>query len=150
MKKLLKVLGILMVGIMFIAGAGIGWFKYEQSKYAATAIPYIQTALPRIATWDRETAKSLMSPEARQKLPDAELDKVFNWFKKLGEFKTMEQPSLVYIYAGLTSHGVVNTLTYQVPVHFSAGDAMVTMQVVDDGAGFKILSFHINSPALIG
>ncbi len=150
-KKILKVLVILVLLIVLGIGGMFGWMKYEQSKYAATAVPFIQKVVPEIAQWNSEVFKSYMVPEALTAMPDADLTKLVNWLKKLGSLQSLGEPSFVHVFKGVNLlSGGQTIITYTIPAKFDAGDATITMRLLDQGKSFKIFHFNVNSKALIG
>lgn len=151
MKKFLKILGIIILLIVLGIGGIIGWFKYEQYKYASTAVPFIQQVVPEIAQWNPEVLKSYMVPEALASTSDADLVKLFAWFKKLGTLESLQEPQFLNVFKGFSSEkGSQKIITYSIPANFNAGEAIITIRLLDQGESFKIYQFNINSKALIG
>ena len=151
MKKFMKIVGVIVLLIVLSIGGCVGWFKYQQSAYSVTAVPYIKQTLPILAHWDKEVVKSYMTPESLKATSDADLEKLLNWFKKLGALHSLDEPTLVNDYSGVDGSGAVKLLTFNVQAHFEAGDALIMLRLSDLGSGqFKVYSFNVNSKALMG
>jgi hypothetical protein len=55
MKKFLKILGFL-IALAFIGIGGFwGWYKYQESTYSTTAVPYIVNVI-RISVFEKSAA----------------------------------------------------------------------------------------------
>jgi hypothetical protein len=144
-KKLLKVAGIIILLVVLGIAGLFGYVKYQQSTYALTAVPFIKEVIPKITRWDPNEIKPYLSPEALSATSDADLTKMFSWFAKLGALKTVGEPVFQNVFAGSQK-----IITYSVPTTFEAGEALIVFRLVDLGTEFKILSFNINSKALMG
>ena len=151
MKKTLKIIAIVLLALILGIGGCIGWFKYQESSYATTAIPYIKETLPLLSTWEVSVAKTHMTQEGLQGTSEEELKKLMDWFKKLGKLDSFEEPKLVHVSVGANAGPSKKLLIYTIEAQFEAGAATITLRLSDLGSGkFKIHGLNINSAALIG
>ena len=147
MKKFLKIIGILGVVIVLAIGLLVALFFHEKAKYARTAVPYIQEVVPEIAAnWDPAVARHHFASWALDQAPPGDMEKIFKFLSKLGKLKRLGDPSLRSIYYHA---GVGTIISYAVDATFDAGEAMISVGVLDDGHNLSIVSFYINSMALV-
>ena len=151
MKKVLKFLGILLLGIIILFTFIGGYTYYKSSEYEKTAVPYIKEKIPLLSTWDYETTKSFMVPIVLENTKEEDFKKIIHWFSKLGKLKNIEDPEFRNVstnsnIAGATSKTIV---TYEILAHYENGDATITMRLLEENNDFKIYYFNINSMALL-
>lgn len=84
-KTILKFIVILFMLAVLAIGGFVGWFKYEESKYAATAVPYVKQVVPELARWNSQETKKYMSAEALTASSDEEFEKNYQLDEQIGE-----------------------------------------------------------------
>lgn len=149
-KKILKWLGIILLGIILLFILVAAYTGYKQSEYKETAVPYIKEVIPAISEWDTEKAKPFFVPSTFDNVSQEEFEKLFRWFSKLGRLQSIEKPEFNQIHSGATVREGANTIvTYTVLAHYENGDAQITIRLLDLGDTFEIYHFNVNSTALI-
>jgi hypothetical protein len=82
--------------------------------------------------------------------PEADLEKLLNWLKKLGSLQSFEEPELDNVASGFNDNGSYKILTYNIKTRFENGDAKITFRLSDLGSEkFLIQSFNVDSLALM-
>jgi hypothetical protein len=147
MNKLVKQIGFGLIG----AALGTAAIVVAQSASSGSStdvfVPYIESTLPKLATWDINQYKAEMSLEGLQAATDDRWNKYLAKYSKLGKLKMIGKPELKSNLAkGSTTHAV-----YVVPLEFEAGPAQVQLmlqyrnnKVAIDGI---IYSYSLSTPA---
>ncbi|MFT5116458.1 MAG: hypothetical protein ACI8P9_005829, partial [Parasphingorhabdus sp.] len=97
------------------------WFDIKARRYDDTAIPYLETSIPRLASWQYKQLEPFLSPKAKMDFKNESLQEAYQRFQRLGQFQSMERPSYTKSY-GATSEltGDVEVAEYQVLTHFDS------------------------------
>ena len=150
MKRFLRVLGIIFLGIIIIFGLIGGWTYWKSTKYEETAVPYIKENIPKLSSWNLKITKSLLAPSILEMTTDDDLEKLMKWFSKLGSLKSIEEPQFININTTVTAeHGKQVIVLYNILAHYQNGDATITMRLLETEKGFEVYQFYLNSKALI-
>jgi hypothetical protein len=67
----------------FFALIGL-WTWKEQSDYESTAVPYLRSVVPKIATWDRDIAWNYFDDEVKDTISREEHAKIIRYLSLLG------------------------------------------------------------------
>jgi hypothetical protein len=149
-KKILKWVGILLLGLIVLFVLLAAYTTYKQSEYSETAVPYIKQIIPIISEWNPEKSKPLFVPSTFDNVSDEDFSKLFKWFSKLGALESIEEPQFSQVTSGATVRDGANTIvTYVVLAHYGNGDAKISIRLLDLGSSFEIYHLNINSQALI-
>jgi len=149
-KKVLKWLGIALLGLIALFALLAVYTGYKQSEYNETAVPYIKKVIPKISEWDSDEIKPLFVPSTFDNVSDEDFAKLFKWFSKLGSLKSIDEPQFTQVHSGATVKEGANTIvTYTVLAHYENGDAHISIRLLDLGGSFEIYHFNLNSKALI-
>jgi len=137
--------------IAVVCGIG-GVFYYKQhqaDKYAATAVPYIKQVVPQISGWDPVVIRSLMSEDSLRNLPPGKFERIIEIFSQMGELQSMDEP--VYKQSDsipLPDGGSRPLVRYEVKARYQKGEAVLTLNLVEMGGGFKVSHFNLGSEVL--
>lgn len=139
--------------IIFVIITGIStYFIYsyvQSSKYADTAIPYIQKVLPQISIWDAAIVKQYMTPEILQTVPDENLKNLMLGLSRLGTLKSIGEFSFQGSEgASPATFGDIRVITYEIETEYSTGKAIVTLKLLVRGGSYEIYHFNFQSEAL--
>ena len=91
-----------------------------------------------------------MSPESLKLVSDQELLNAFNLYRKLGTFKSMEEPKFLNVFFPTKAICGANTITsliitFGVLAHYENGDANLTIQLLNKNSKYQVCSFFVNS-----
>jgi hypothetical protein len=122
------------------------WYGIKADRYQETAVPYLESALPKLTSWQYEQLKPLLSPTARLDFENEKLQAAYRLFSKLGQFKSMGKPQYI-TYRNDTSKelGDIEVIDYQVPLQFDSGPAVIKITLAADGKSYYIHQFGIHS-----
>lgn len=125
------------------------WFRHHTRQVDQEVIPYIEAALPEIATWERARIDSWWAPEMLAQQDPRQVDRIFLAFSRLGALRSWSKPELVWSGVSTTvprGRGIV----YQVNGEFEAGPATLTLTLVraSDGS-LQLWGLNINSDAFL-
>lgn len=151
MNKFLKILGGIFLVLLIVVGIAAAIFIPRAMSLNADAMKYISTNVPPIVqSWNsdelvKRAAPELITPEARKAIPG-----LFVWFSSLGKLKKLDKPvGRIYTGAHLGTHTYGTWGEYAVHADFDGGPAQITIVLIRDGASWKIMGFHVNSPVLL-
>ena len=149
-KKFLIVLGsiflviILLIvgGIAFVAIRGSGLDR-ESKAYADAAIP------PIVSTWSEKALLDRASPEFKQSVTIDQLDRLFRWLSSLGRLQNCAPAEGHALMSSTTQTGNRITADYDAKANFDKGEANIHLTLIKHGKAWQIMSFRVNSPALM-
>ncbi|HLF86758.1 MAG TPA: hypothetical protein VI584_06735 [Nitrospiria bacterium] len=151
MKKLFQVLGLIFAGLIL---AGVIAFVVIALKGGALdkeSKAYVDEVTPKIlADLRKETLLTYSSDELKNAVKPEDMDKLFVWFNKLGQFKEYKGSKGQANISVTTQAGKVITGHYVAEAEFDTGPAQVQIMTVKKGEKWFIQMFRINSMALAG
>lgn len=149
-KKILKGIGIVLLAIIALF-VSIGIYTgYKSSSYEETAVPYIKEVIEEFSKWDVEQAKPYFDNKVLENTKAEDLEKMFKWFSKLGDLKSIQTLEFRNISSGVTtSEGAHTAITYIGLLNYEKGDANLTIILLEKENGFSVYGFKLNSMALI-
>lgn len=122
------------------------WFGMKADRFDETAIPYLESSIPVLASWQYGQLEPLLSPEARLDFKNEKLRAAYRQFDRLGKFGSMGKPRYEKSYGASSGElGDVEIVEYQVPTQFESGPAIIKIKLVADGESYYIQHFGIHS-----
>ena len=122
------------------------WFGIKADRYEDTAIPYLESAIPRLTSWQFDQLSPLLSPKAKSDFKNESLQEAYQRFNQLGRFESMEKPRYTNSFAASSeSLGDVEVVEYQVTSKFDSGPAVIKIKLIADGQNYYIEHFGIHS-----
>ena len=149
-KRILKriVLVVLLI-ILFFALIGL-WAWKEQSDYESTAVPYLESVIPEIVTWNPDVIWDYYDDEVRSVVSQEDSAKVIRYLSQLGTLDSLSRPQFRQVTSSATlKTGTKKLVVYQVPAVFENGDATIGVTLVDRDGEFSIYHFKVNSMAFL-
>ncbi len=139
--------------VLMVAGLVIYslWFGIKADRYDATAIPYLESAIPELTSWQYYRLKPLLSPGARRDFEDERLRKAYQSYDILGQFKSMDRPR--YVVSRIDSSedtGEIEVVDYEVNLLFDSGPAIIQVKLITDAGRYQIHYFGIRSEVFTG
>lgn len=150
MKKFLKYLGfgILSVVAFFIGIAVIASIGSVDNE--ETFPPYIAESVPKLATWDIEQYKLLMSKQGMESVTPEQWQLYLDMFRKLGQLQSVGKPELQNWRTTLTlGSGNTSYAVYLVPLTFDTGEAHVQLGLQHKDGKVEINSVRFLSDVLL-
>jgi len=122
------------------------WFGIRADRYEETAVPYLESALPKLISWQYAQLEPLLSPEARLVFKNEKVQAAYQSYSRLGQFKSAGKPQ----YMGNSSDsssalGEVELVAYQVPLEFDSGPAMIKINLIASDGSYTVSHFGIHS-----
>jgi hypothetical protein len=151
MRNLLKMLGIIIVGIFVVAGIGIAYLAHLGAGVDRDAQAYVDAAVPAIvADWSVAEMRRQASPDLLKNVKPDDLQNLFALFAKLGPLVAYQGSKASGWTVG-TSIGSGKTVTVHCVAHatFAHGAATIDVVVLKQSDVWKIYRFNVNSPAMI-
>ncbi len=134
--------------VLLVAGLVIYalWYGIKADRYDETAIPYLESALPRLTSWEYEQLRPLLSPSALQDFENEKVRAAYNAFSRLGQLRSMEKPQYVASQSDSSDElGELEIVGYKVILQLDSGPAMIKIKLVADGRSYRIQHFGIHS-----
>lgn len=126
------------------------WFGFKADRYDDTAIPYLESSIPRLASWQYDQLRPLLSPKAKLDFENKKLREAYRQFDRLGQFESMEKPRYTKSYGSTREAlGDIEVVEYQVSSRFASGPAVIKVKLITDGASYYIDHFGIHSDIFI-
>ncbi len=122
------------------------WYGIKADRYEETAIPYLESAIPRVSSWQYEQMEPLLSPNARIDFKNEKLRAAYQSFSKLGQFQSMEKPRFnASKNENSKELGEIEIIDYQVALKFDSGPAMIKIKLVANGQTYYVHHFGFHS-----
>ena len=122
------------------------WFGIKADRYDETVVPYLQQAVPELASWRYDRLKPLLSPDARLDFDNDSVQAAYRKFDRLGALVSMEKPQYLASNAGTSKAlGDIEMLEYQVDARFESGPATIKLKLIADGQSYYLHHFSFQS-----
>ena len=122
------------------------WFGIKADRYDDTAIPYLESSIPKLASWQYQQLRPLLSPKAKSDFESDKLREAYQNFNRLGRFESMEKPRYSKSYGGTSEElGDIEVVEYQASLQFDSGPAVIKIKLIADGDSYYIDHFGIHS-----
>jgi len=122
------------------------WYGIKADRYEETAIPYLESAMPRLTSWKYEQLEPLLSPSARADFKNEKLRAAYQSYGKLGQFQSMDKPRFTASQSESSKElGDIEIVDYQVALQFDSGPAMIKIKLVADGNSYHVQYFGFQS-----
>lgn len=135
-------IGVMVAGLIFYTVR----FNMIAESYDETAVPYLDNAIPKLASWQFSELEPLLSPQAREKLKTEQGRAAYQLFTKLGRFNSMEKPQYQ---SEASSHteglGDILVISYTIPADFETGPAIFKIKLASTDGTYYIHQFGIHS-----
>jgi len=150
MKKFLIVLGSIFLAIIVTVAVGIAFVAVRGTRLDKESKVYADTAIPPIVgTWSEKALLDRASPEFKQVSTIDQLDRLFRWFSSLGRLQHASPAEGHSLMSATTEYGKRITADYDVKATFEKGEATIHLTLIKHGDNWQIMSFRVNSPALV-
>ena len=148
-KKLLKGFGIALLILICLFVLIAVWSGYKSSEYEKTAIPYMDTAIADISSWELGTFKSYLTPSEVENINEDDLKRLIKALSKMGALVEIGEYQFNTVTSrALTSGDAGTGGTYTVPAVYENGDAVLTLTLKEEGDSFSVYHFKLDSLAL--
>ena len=143
------ILLVVLLFILLIALIGFWAWKVE-SDYETTAVPYLESVVPEITTWDPDVAWKYYDDEVRDTISREDNAKIVRYMSMLGALETLSRPQFRQVTSSATlKTGAKKVVIYEIPAVFENGAATIDVTLVDRDGDFSIYHFKINSMAFV-
>ena len=122
------------------------WFGIKADRFDETAIPYLESAMPSLTSWEYEQLKPLLSPAARGDFENEKVRAAYRSYDRLGQMISMEKPQYVASQTASSDElGEIEEVDYKVLLQLDSGPAMIKVKLVADGRSYHVHHFVIHS-----
>ena len=142
LRRTLVFVGLMLAGLVLYAL----WFGIKADRFDETAIPYLESAMPMVTSWQYHQLKPLLSPDARLDFENEKVRSAYQAFSQLGQFQSMEKPRYSASQEGSTKElGDVEVVEYQVTLQFDSGPAVIKIMLLANGESYFVHHFSFQS-----
>jgi hypothetical protein len=138
-----------LIFLMLLAGGLVLyslWYGIKADRYEQTAIPYIDSVMPALTSWQPEQLIPVLSPQAKAEFANEKLRAAYRLLGRLGQFQAMEKPRFIASIADSSEQlGDVELVDYEVEVRFDSGPALLKIRLVADGHSYHVRRFGFHS-----
>jgi hypothetical protein len=125
------------------------WFGMKADRFDETAIPYLESSIPKLASWQYEQLRPLLSPKAKLDFENKTLREAYQKFNRIGRFESMDKPHYMKSYSGTSEKlGDIKIVEYQVSLKFDSGPSVIKIKLITDGGSYYIHHFGLHSEML--
>lgn len=150
MKKLFIVLGSIFLAIIVISAVGIGFVAYRGNALDKESRAYADSAIPAIVpSWSEKELLDRASPEFKKAVTIDELDRLLRWVSNLGHLQKREPAQGQAVMSVTSQSGKIIAAQYTAKATFEKGEATIKLDLIKHGDQWQILSFRVDSPALV-
>ena len=142
LRRSLIFFGLMIAGLVLYAL----WFGIRADRYAETAVPYLESAVPELASWQYARLTPLLSPAARRDFENERMRAAYQSFAILGRYRSMEAPRFSASRQGSSEDlGDIEVIDYEVVTQFDSGPAVIKVKLFANGEKYYIHYFGIQS-----
>lgn len=142
LRRTLIFFGLMLAGLVLYAL----WFGIKADRYDETAIPYLESAMPVVTSWQYYQLKPLLSPDARLDFENEKVRAAYQALSQLGQFQSMDRPRYSASQEGSSKElGDIDIVEYQAALQFDSGPAMIKIKLIADGESYFVHHFGIQS-----
>jgi hypothetical protein len=134
--------------VLLVAGLGLYsiWYGIKADKFEKTAVPYLESVMPGVTSWQYDQLEPLLSPSARRDFENKKLRAAYQSFSQLGRFQSMEKPRYTASRNDSSKEmGDIEVIDYEVVLQFDSGPAMIKIKLVADGTSYYVRQFGFHS-----
>ncbi len=133
------------------------WFGVKADRYDETAVPYLESAMPMLTSWQYDRLRPLLSPGAQIDFEKKAVRAAYRSLSRLGQFQSMEKPQYTSSRSDNSSQrGDIELIEYQVELRFDSGPAVIKIELAVHGKSYYVQFFSFQSevfaeaPATLG
>jgi len=124
----------------------MSWYNIKAERHNETAIPYLQQALPQLASWQYTQLEPLLSPTSQAVFASEKVRTAYQAYNRLGRLQSVGRPEFLGDRSEKIDRlGEVELIAYQVPLQFESGPAVIKLNLASDGQRYYIHHFGIQS-----
>jgi hypothetical protein len=142
-KRTLIFFALLVAGLVLY----VQWFSIQADNYDKTVVPYLDAALPKLTSWQYTELRPLLSPQAQLEYDSAQGQATYQLLSKLGALEAAGKPAYLGDHSASSAGlGDIQLVTYQVPLEFESGPALIKFKLaIDARQQYFIHQFGIQS-----
>jgi len=122
------------------------WYGIRADRYEETAVPYLESIMPELTSWQYDRLQPLLSPGARADFENEKLRAAYLAFSQLGQLQSMGKPQyLADRIETSREQGEIGVVDYRVPLQFASGPALLKIKLAADGKTYHVEHFGFHS-----
>lgn len=114
----------------------------EKDYYSKSAEPAIAQILTEISSWEKGALLTHLAPEAKQAVSDEQLDKLMDFYRSFGRFRSIQELNFSRTMSALSLVGE-KRINYSGTANFDAGLVNLNITLVERGGFFLVYNFTL-------
>ena len=150
MKRFFIILGAMFLAVILLGAIGIGFIAVRGNALDKESKAYADAAIPAIVTaWSEKELQARASPQFTKAVTADQVDRLFRWVSSLGGLQKLEPAQGQALMSATSQDGKVISAQYVAKATFEKGPATIKLGLIKHDGQWQVLSFHVDSPALV-
>ena len=118
----------------------------EKDYYSKSAEPAVAQILSEISSWDKQALLIHLTPEAQQAVNDEQLEKLINFYRSFGRFRSIQELNFSRTVSTFSLLGE-KRINYSGIANFDSSPVNLNITLVERGGFFLIYNFALSKVA---
>jgi hypothetical protein len=114
----------------------------ERDYYSKSAEPAVTQILTEVSSWEKQVFLVHLTPEAKQAVTDEQLDKLINFYRSFGRFKSIQELNFSRAVSTFSLVGE-KRINYSGTANFDAGLVNLNITLVERGGFFLVYNLTL-------
>ena len=137
-----QTLRIIMAILLTLAIMLYFYTNREKDYYSKSAEPAVAQILAEISTWKKQALLIHLTPEAKQAVNDEQLDKLMNFYRSFGRFRSIQELNFSRTVSAFSLVGE-KRINYSGTANFETGLVNLNITLVERGGFFLVYNFTL-------
>src|SRR5687768_1761551 len=137
-----QTLRIIMAILLTLAIMLYFYTNREKDYYSKSAEPAVAQILAEISTWKKQALMIHLTPEAKQVVNDEQLDKLMNFYRSFGRFRSIQELNFSRTVSAFSLVGE-KRINYSGTANFETGLVNLNITLVERGGFFLVYNFTL-------
>ena len=137
-----QTLRIIMAILLTLAIMLYFYTNREKDYYSKSAEPAVAQILAEISTWEKQALMIHLTPEAKQVVNDEQLDKLMNFYRSFGRFRSIQELNFSRTVSAFSLVGE-KRINYSGTANFETGLVNLNITLVERGGFFLVYNFTL-------
>ena len=137
-----QTLRIIMAILLTLAIMLYFYTNREKDYYSKSAEPAVAQILAEISSWEKQALMIHLAPEAKQAVNDEQLDKLMNFYRGFGRFRSIQELNFSRTVSAFSLVGE-KRINYSGTANFDTGLVNLNITLVERGGFFLVYNFTL-------
>ena len=136
------IIGILLTSVIML----YFYTNREKDYYSKSAEPAIVQILTEISSWEKQALLTHLTPEAKQAVNDEQLDRLINFYRDFGRFRSIQELNFSRTVSAFSLLGE-KRINYSGIANFDSSPVNLNITLVERDGFFLIYNFALSKVA---